>query len=282
MKPRLKHILTVAGAVVLTLYALITCAWSSGQARNQRCMGLQGGGIEVIDPEHVGFVHADSITVELTPLLGDLTLKTLSEINLGAIRRYIDGLDKVESAEVVMLNNNKLLIRVTPMVPVARVWPANGRSYYINRQGKRIMASPRYHVDVPQLFGEIPPGASPDAVMPLLDYLAAHPDMRRTISMISAADTANIILVPAFRGPVINLGDASGTDTKFAHLKQFYREVLPVKGWEYYDTISLKWDSQIVATRRKNKLPKLNVEIIADLEDEGDEISTMTTTESTE
>lgn len=280
MKPHRKYTLTVVATVALALYAIVTCAWASSKAGGQRCLGLHNGAVEVVDPDAVGFVHSDSITAELTPLLGDLTSKTVREINLGAIRNYINSLDKVESAQVFMLNNNKLQIRVTPMVPVARIWPASGRSYYINRQGKRIMASPRYSVNVPQLYGEVAPGASPQALLPLLDYLREHPDMNRTISMISAVDTANIILVPAFRGPVINLGDASRTDSKFAHLQAFYHEVMPVKGWEYYDTISLKWDGQIVATRRKNKLPKLDAEIIAELEDEGDEISTMTTIET--
>ena len=34
---------------------------------------------------------------------------------------------------------------------------------------------------------------------------------------------------------------------------RFYREVLPVKGWNYYDTISVKWRGRVVATRREKK-----------------------------
>nr|CDL66449.1 unnamed protein product [uncultured bacterium] len=52
--------------------------------------------------------------------------------------------------------------------------------------------------------------------------------------------------------------------------------VLPVKGWNFYDTISLKWDHQIVATRRKPG-SRLNI-AIADENDEEkpDNIETMT------
>ena len=33
-------------------------------------------------------------------------------------------------------------------------------------------------------------------------------------------------------------------------LRDFYRYVAPVKGWEKYDTISVAWRRQVVATRR--------------------------------
>lgn len=262
---------------MLAAYAVGACVWASGRARRQMCMGLQGGSVAVADPDDVGFVHPDSLTRELTPLLGDLTSKTVREINLGAIRDHIASLDKVEKAEVMMLNNNKLSITVTPLQPVARIWQPQGRSYYINREGKTIKASARYHIDVPQICGYVKPQGAPTALLPLFDYLKAHPEMHRIISMISAADTANIILIPAFRGPVVNIGDGSDIESKFAHLQTFYHEVFPLKGAEYYDTISLKWDNQIVATRRKNKLPKLDVELIEELEQEGPDMDTMTT-----
>ena len=39
-------------------------------------------------------------------------------------------------------------------------------------------------------------------------------------------------------------------ENKFNRIKTFYKEVMPVKGWNYYDTISVKWRGQVVTTRR--------------------------------
>lgn len=275
MKPRTKLIITICVTLLLAAYAVAACLWANACARQQHCAGLQDGRVRVNDPLGIGFVQADSLTHELSAVLGDLTAQTVPEVKLAKIRDTIVGLDKIEDAEVVMLNNNKLRITVTPLQPVARVWPAKGHSYYINREGKTIRATARYHMDVPQICGNIAPGASPAALLPLLDYLKAHPDMHRTISMISAADSANIFLIPAFRGPVVNIGDASNIDVKLSHLQTFYKKIFPLKGAEFYDTISLKWDNQIVATRRKNKLPALDVEIIPELEDEGPDMNTL-------
>lgn len=278
MNPQTRKLLTVFGCVLLVLYVLVACLWANFRADSELCEGLEGDKVYVDDELHTGFVTADELTGELKPLLGDLTSRKLSEIGLDSLRSYLCGLDKIETAEVMRLNNNRLRVRVVPMVPVARVWPPKGRSYYVNREGKKILATARYHLDVPQISGTCPPSK----LLPLLDYLSAHEDAGRLITMISASDSTDVILVPAIRGHVINLGDCSDIDDKFRRLKRFYSEVLPVKGWEHYDTISLKWDRQVVATRRHGKLPDLSVEIIDELENEGDDLSTVEAPGTTE
>ena len=59
----------------------------------------------------------------------------------------------------------------------------------------------------------------------------------------------DIILVPVIRGHVVNFGDTSLIADKFARIKSFYNNVMPVKGWDYYESLSVKWRGQIVATR---------------------------------
>lgn len=271
MNPQTRKLLTMFGCVLLALYVLVACLWANFRSDNELCRGLEGGEVAVDDELHTGFVTSGELTAELAPILGNLTSRKLSEIDLDSLRRYLTGLDKIETAEVMRLNSNYLRVSVVPMVPVARVWPPKGRSYYVNREGKRMLATARYHLDVPQVVGNYPT----ERLLPLLDYLNSHADDSRLVTMITANDSTDIILVPAIRGHVINLGDVSDIDNKFARLKRFYSEVLPAKGWEHYDTISLKWDHQIVATRRHGKLPDLSVKIIDELENEGDDLATV-------
>lgn len=261
MSPKTKKILCVSGALALLLYVVIGCIWAHAGARSVKCAGLEGDRVAVDDPSGSGFIMPDTLTAELAPMLGNLADTPVGEVNLVAIKKYLDAMEKIEKSEVLMLNNNRLRIRVTPMVPVARIWPESGKSYYVNRDGKRVVATSRYKTDVPHIRGNFPAGSSPERLMPLLDYLNSNPDMNKMITMISAADTSNIILVPAVRGHVINLGDASNVYSKFSRLRAFYSKVMPVKGWTFYDTISLKWDGQVVATRRRNKLPDLRIPV---------------------
>lgn len=272
MQVTVKKLLTAFGCILLAIYIVVACVWANMKADQELCSGLEGDRVEVDDYLHTGFVSSEELTAEIMPLLGDLTSRRISDIDLDSLQRYLIGLDKIETARVMALTDGRLRVRVTPMVPVARVWPSTGHSYYVNREGKRILASARYRLDVPQITGNY----SPTAMLPLLDFLKKDSDADNLITMISAADTANIILVPAIRGHVINIGTATDIPDKFRRLRRFYSEVMPVKGWEHYDTISLKWNRQIVATRRNNKLPDLTIPVIAELENEGDDLETMT------
>lgn len=275
MNAQTRHLLTIFGCVLLGIYLVVACLWANFRANNELCRGLENDRVEVVDPIHSGFISSEELTAEIMPRLGDLKSRRLSDIGLDSIRTYLIGLDKIETAEVMRLNNNRLRIKVVPMLPIARVWPAAGASYYVNREGKRILAGPKYHIDVPQITGDYPA----EKLIPLLDYLRDNPESGQLITMISARDSCNIFLIPAIRGHVVNLGSITDIDDKFQRLERFYSEVLPHKGWEHYDTISLKWDRQIVATRRHGKLPDLTVPIISELENEGPALETISAPE---
>lgn len=273
-----RTLITAFGCILLAFYLLVSVAWSRFQAREEKCAGLENDCVEVIDPEGLGFVTAEELTAELFASLPDtLTSIAYSDLDLAAMQEHLRSLDKIEAAEVVRLSDDRLRVSVKPMKPVARIWPLHGRSYYVNRAGKRIAASSKYRIDVMPVTGRFDSLRSELVLLPLLDHLASRPSLEQMISMVNATDTNNIILVPAMRGHVVNLGRPDNIADKIARLETFYRRVLPVKGWEFYDTLSLKWDGQLVATRRHGKMPDLSVKIIDELENEADDLSTMST-----
>jgi hypothetical protein len=88
----------------------------------------------------------------------------------------------------------------------------------------------------------------------LLDYIAADQGLDALVSTVKQERNGNITIIPSIRGHVINFGDTSMLADKFARLRTFYREVMPVRGWETYDTLAVKWRGRIVATRRNKAL----------------------------
>lgn len=180
---------------------------------------------------------------------------TISRINvdnfdLRALEMRLRSSDKLQEANVTVHANGNLCISVKPMQPVARVFDPAEPSYYINATGKRISAELRYHIDVPVLVGSFDSVYPAKRLLPLLDYIASHPVAGAMVSTVTQEHDGNIILVPTIVGHVVDFGDTSRVAQKFAMLRDFYRYVAPVKGWEKYDTISVAWKRQIVATRR--------------------------------
>lgn len=202
-----------------------------------------------------GFVTVDEITAELDSFPAKARGTALSSINTQAMRRSLLSLDKLEDASVVRYTDGTIHIWVKPIVPVARVFDG-ADSYYVNRTGKRVQASARFRKSVPLIRGHFDPADSaftPLSLLPLIDYIAADSVWNTYITMIEVKDSQNIILVPTIRNHVINIGSTKGLDNKFQRLQTFYSRVLYSQGWEKYDTLSLKWDGQLVATKRHRR-----------------------------
>lgn len=248
-----KKFLTPLAVMAMAAYLVVALSFTSRNAATQPCAGLH---IVVRDSAAHPFVTADELARELGTLPSRLTTMRLADIDIDSIESVFEHIDKIEDVRVQTLTDGRILVDVDPMEPVARVFPASGHSFYINRAGKKIAASPRYHIDVPVIQGKFDDTLLRAAdILPLVDYLDEHPSWSALVSAIKADSPSDIIIVPVIRGHVVNLGRIDDLDSKFARLKRFYEDVMPVKGWNTYDTISLKWGGQAVATRRVKTLP---------------------------
>lgn len=255
-------------SILLLAYLVFAIRYTTLSAAEDHCTGLQ---INVIDSVSRGFVTKEDIDSELGDLSGKINNIRRDSINTLDIRNQLMAKDNIENVSCFFLNNGALSINVTPLMPVARVFDTKGGNYYINRDGKRMEASIRYRMDVPVIIGDFNPNRDPSLCFPILDYLTADPDLAQLVSAIEVKKNKDIILVPRIKGHVVNLGDTKDLDNKFQRIEIFYKEVMPVKGWETYDTISVKWRGQVVAHRRhaKAESPTLLKEEHEDIDDEG-------------
>lgn len=211
----------------------------------------------------VVFINGDNSYVTAAEILKELpadSSKIIMDIDLAAIEKQLMRKDNIEDAQAVRSYNAKksrINVYVTPMIPVARVFEGNS-SYYINRQGKKLTANARYHIDVPVISGDFSK-REPTEVLPLLEYLQHDSNFASIVSSINIARNGDIIIIPLIAGHVINFGEPRNYRNKVRRISEMYRQVLPVKGWNFYDTLSVKWDGQVVATRRKFTPPPPNI-----------------------
>lgn len=258
-------------SIVLIAYIVMAVAWSRMQASTAVCSGVE---IVVNDSLRSRFVTGREIAREIGDLSGYADSTRLSDINIDSIERILSGIDKIEDVNCVVTTAGKVRIMVNPLQPVARVFEGD-KSYYINKTGKRISATARYHSDVPVITGRFDSVFKPHDLLPLVNYLSNDSAWNSLVTYIKAESPRNIILVPLIHGHVINIGDMGNLDNKFYRLTRAYREVLPVKGWDYYDTLSVKWSGQLVATRRAKRLHRAIDPVDYEAEQEAPDVGTM-------
>lgn len=242
MKRLIQYSILAVLAVALTAGIL----WAREKSRGELCTSVD---VEVVNADSTSFVTPQGVLTDLKGQGIKLVGKHMGDINASDIEEALKVSPYLENADIVKCQGGKVLIRVSQLVPVVRIFDGED-SYYMNRAGKRMAATTYYHCDVPVVQGHFTRKYPATRLLPLIDYVENDSLLRSLVTMYQVRDTNNIIIVPELSGHVVNIGNADDFENKFAKLKQFYTQVMPKRGWNTYDTISVKWNHQIVATRR--------------------------------
>ncbi len=242
-------------SVALIIYLVVAITVSQGMAADAPCKGVK---INVTQNELSQFVTADDIDHELGGIVAAAKTMTAAQINLKEIETRLNTLSIIESVNCRRLANDEIAIDVDPMTPVARVFDNTG-SYYINKAGKHLLASPRYQIDVPVVISESDSLPNVGSILLLLERIEGNEVWSQLVSALKVDNTGDIFIIPSITGHVVNIGDGSDIDYKMKRLFAFYNQVLEVKGWNYYDTISVKFSNQVIGriipSKMRNKMP---------------------------
>lgn len=253
-------------SVALTIYLVIALSGSRSMAAVAPCNGVR---ISVEQNAMSEFVNAADIDHELGGIVAAADTSAAADFNLRQIEERLGALSFIERVNCRRLNNDMIAIDVVPLIPVARVFDTTG-SYYINKSGKHLLASPRYRIDVPVIISENDSLGNVPDIVALLERIEQNKTWSQLVSALKIDRNGDIFIVPAVSGHIVNIGDARNIDSKMARLFAFYNQVLDVKGWNYYDTISVKFANQVIGKIVPGKMRR-NIIDAADLEfDEGD------------
>ncbi|MDY2829704.1 MAG: hypothetical protein SOU27_10660 [Sodaliphilus sp.] len=242
----LKHIVQYSIIGVLAGLLLWGIFWARGKAGDEMCTQVE---VDIPNAGSITFVTRDGILNELRNRNVHLVGEPMRNINTDKVEAALHDSEYLENVDCYKAQNGKVVISATQLVPVLRVFDG-GASYYVNARGKRMSATASYHADVPIVEGHFTKDFTPMRILPLVDYVNSDQVLRSLVSMYCIKDTNDIFVVPIIKGHVVNLGNADNYVNKFKKLLLFYRKVMPVKGWLTYDTVSVKWEHQVVATKR--------------------------------
>lgn len=256
MTPTTKKILKWTVLILLLAYVVGITIWARMEADNHTVKGI------TITMEETGI--SDTITVRgvklsLLKYPDKIIGAPANTLNTLKIEKYLMGLNNFEDVKCYISSDGSLNVKITPMIPEIRVFDGN-RSYYVNKNGKCINSNAEFYADVPVVNGHFTKNFRPESILPVVRFVKADKQLDNLVGMFEAKGPNDILLVPRIAGHVINFGDTTRLQEKKRALLTLYEKVIPYKGWEEYDTISVKFRGQIVATRR-NKAPLYPIEM---------------------
>lgn len=202
-------------------------------------------------------VLEQGVNSQLSKYGSKLKGEKIGNINLQRLEDYLGKFSNFETVECSFNPDDRLRITISPIKAEVRVFESDGKSFYVNRAGKRIDADAEFFIDVPVLLTSPATDRYIPSALSVIRYVSADKDLSPLVAAYKIDGPNDVLIIPRLHGHVINFGDSTRLDEKRVALLAAYREVLPVRGWNTYDTISVKFKNQIVASRR-DKAPAIH------------------------
>ena len=146
-------------------------------------------------------------------------------------------------------------VKVKQYRPIARLSLPNGNDRYISSIGKILPLSSRFTARVIVLDGPFTNVLSQkdwykDSLrMPYFEFLGEvlkDDFLKVLVASANINRKGEINIYPQIGRQVIEFGLPENIPVKFSMMQTFYKKIIPVKGWNKYSKVSLKYKNQIV------------------------------------
>jgi cell division protein FtsQ len=202
---------------------------------------------------------------------GEVKGQKKSALNLQQMEKLIEGNVWIKDAELYFDNQEVLHVSITEREPIARVFTVTGKSYYIDREEKRMPLSDKMSAKVPVFTG------FPEKVLGKRDSILLHsvkdvaafilndPFWTSQVAQIDINSERDFEMIPVVGNHTVILGDGENIEKKFHRLFVFYKDVLSKTGFDKYKAINVQYAGQVIGiknngTKRDTAQLRLNVE----------------------
>lgn len=177
----------------------------------------------------------------------------ISEVPLTAMEERLSGHPFIKSVETFLGQKGILKVTINQHEPMARIARPMAADGYITTDGLIIPTSLSYTSRVlilegayaEQLMDQGSVVAMPE-LMPLIRFVTKDEFWSAQVSELEINKRDDIRLHQQVGKQVIEFGDALDFESKFRRIEVLYKEILPRKGWNAYERISVKFKNQIV------------------------------------
>ncbi len=184
----------------------------------------------------------------------DIKHTPVSKLDINSMEQVIMADPWVAGAQVFIDNELVLHMYVTQRIPVVRVFQQNGRSFYLDTTLSIMPLSANYIyyttivTNVPELKNDSTGAKLKSNIITLARKIQKDTFWNAQVSQVIVDSQGMFEFVPTLGDQRILFGDVSRMEEKFNNLFVFYKNVLNRIGWDKYQTLDVRFSSQVVAT----------------------------------
>ncbi|MGL4347526.1 MAG: cell division protein FtsQ/DivIB [Chitinophagaceae bacterium] len=181
---------------------------------------------------------------------------SIRDISLKAIEKKIEQDPWVDNVHVYRDVQGILHVDIVQKTPVLRVFTIEGNSFYLDKQGNHIPLSLYNVANVPVCtayplyFNENNDKIFVADVLDLLTFTEQDDYLTNYISYINVMDSSSLEIIPKTGTPIVRVKRRDSKEQIVNKIKNFYLQVIPNVGWNYYTYIDLRFDNEIIALKK--------------------------------
>lgn len=241
----LKKIKPILITLALLAYIIFTFAFVNKKSDAILVTGID---IDIIDSLNTHFICDSEIKSLILKNHPGLIGKQATKINKEHLERVINKIPSVKNTEVFTSLKGCLHLEIEQRKPVVRL--LKGKGFYIDEEGKRMPLSSSYTSRVLVVSGHIKDRTIESDLMPLVNFITKDEFWSSQINQIYVDSKDEYILIPRVGGQKIELGKIDNFERKFSKLYALYKNGFSTVGWNKYNKINLKYENQVVCTKR--------------------------------
>lgn len=240
---RLKKII---GFSLLGVYIILMMSFVNVAYNENYCSAID---IIIQDSAITRFVQKNDIYQILNEGNYNILAKTPSEIDLYTIENKVKDHSSIKDCDCFFLTDGTLRIEISQRHPIARII-TNKYKIYIDEEGGQMPPSNFYTAHVPIITGYVKEELISTDLYAIAQKIHDDEFLKAQIEQINVTSKGEYTLIPRAGRQTIEIGDAENLDIKFKSLKALYIQIFNKNAWNKYKTISLKYDGQVVCTKK--------------------------------
>ena len=241
-----RKIFITIGTLAVFGYVIFAISAFSYKSDKQVCKTVD---VLIKDSDQLKFISKKEIILFLEEKnLNPIGLNT-QNISIENIEKTLKTLPRVKNVECYKTPSGVVCIEITQREPIVRIMNS-GRSYYIDKDGGIMPVSSNFTAYVPVATGAINEAFAKGPLYDFALFLKRDDFWNAQIEQIYVDYDEEIELIPRVGNHIILLGKFDNYEFKLNKLLSLYKNGFSRTGWNCYRKINLKYDNQVVCTKK--------------------------------
>ena len=253
--------------VLILSYLIVALSFVSEKRKNIPCHNID---VLITDKTNNYFVEKDDVIALIYDKGEDIIGYSIDSINIANLETIILNHPSIKNAEIYRNIYGNLHVKVEQRNPIIRIVNYNKESYYIDDEGALMPLSHKYTAHVLVASGvinepytlrytkdilgynqddELNRGQLLRDLYILGKYLHQDPFWEAQIEQIYVINN-EFELIPRVGTQIIEFGSIENYKEKLRNLKALYRVGFKKFGWNTYTKINLKYNNQVICTKK--------------------------------